>query len=68
MHVHFVLYAVYQKLKTLVLETNMPEYSFKPSSKWFRLFHEIENAWLKLSGSTATLHFPALELNGNNMC
>ena len=35
-HVHFMLFAVYQKLKTLVLQTNMPGYAIA-----WKIFLEI---------------------------
>ena len=46
----------------------MPErYSSKTPSKWFRLFHQIEQARLRLSGTTTTWQVP-IELNGNIWC
>ena len=38
---------------------SMPErYSLSTASKWFQLFHQIENARTKLSGTTSTLQVP----------
>ena len=46
----------------------MPErYSLKTPSKWFRFFHQIEQAKLRLSGTTTTWQV-AIELNGNIWC
>ena len=46
----------------------MPErYSLKTLSKWFWLFHQIEQARLRLSGTTTTWKVP-IELNGNIWC
>ena len=44
----------------------MPEqYSLETPSKWFRLFHQIEQAKLRLSGTTTTWQV-AIELNGTS--
>ena len=46
----------------------MPEkYSLKTPSKWFRLFHQIEQARLRLSGTTTTWQV-SIELNGYIWC
>ena len=46
----------------------MPErYSLKTPSKLFRLFNQIEQAGLRLSGTTTTWQVP-IELNGNIWC
>ena len=65
----FVLFAVFQNLKTFFQKQNLEDirYSLKTPSKWFRLFHEIEEAELKLSGSTKTLQVP-IEPNENIWC
>ena len=46
----------------------MPErYSLKTPSNWFQLFHQIEQARLRLSGTTAIWQVP-IELNENVCC
>ena len=46
----------------------MPErYSLKTSSKWFQVFYQIEQARLRLSGTTTTWQV-LIELNGNIWC
>ena len=70
---HFVLFTVYQNVKTLFQKQIcqcMPEkYSLKTPSKWFRLFHQIEQARLRLSSAgTTTTWQVAKELNGNISC
>ena len=46
----------------------MPErYSLKTPSKLLRLFNQIEQAGLRLSGTTTTWQVP-IELNGNIWC
>ena len=46
----------------------MPErYPLKTPSKWFLLFHPIEQAMLRLSGTTIAWQVP-IELNGNIWC
>ena len=65
-----LLFAVYQNVKTLFSNPTcqrMPErYSLKTPSKWFRLFHQVEQAKLWLSGTT-TWQVP-IELNENIWC
>ena len=47
---------------------SMPDrYSLKTPSKWFRLFHQIGQARLRLSGTTIAWQVP-IELNGNIWC
>ena len=46
----------------------MPErYTLKTPSKWFRLFHQIEQVMLRLSGTSTTWQVP-IELNGIIWC
>ena len=58
----FVLFAVYQNVKTLFSKTNfqcMPErYFLKTPWKWFRLLYQIEQERFKLSGTTTTSQVP----------
>ena len=71
LHVHFVLFAIYQNVKTLFSKTNVPVYAWKifleNAIEMVSIFDQIEQARLRLSGTTTTWQVP-IDLNGNIWC